>query len=101
MASRLVHFNVRDLDGAAIRSTVPRRLTQEISTLLYTTVSAAGSGPDGVRFESRHGEGLTLYAIYERPSAGDTHRSRLCTATTDHLLEAGDPDLVAARTCMA
>ena len=96
MASRLVHFNVPDLDGAAIRSTVPRRLTQEISTLLYATQSASEGRPDGVRFESRHGEGLTLYAIYERPSAGDTHRSRLLTATTNQALSESDPELAEA-----
>ena len=96
MASRLVHFNVPDLDGAAIRSTVPRRLTQEISTLLYATQTAGGGHPDGVRFESRHGEGLTLYAIYERPSAGDTHRSRLLAATTNQALAVTDPELAEA-----
>jgi hypothetical protein len=93
MASRLLHFNVPDLDGAALRSTVPRRLTQEISTLLCATQSAGGGIPDGVRFESRHGEGLILYAIYERPSAGDTHRSRLLTATTNQAIEVTDPEV--------
>jgi len=96
MASRLVHFHVPDLDGAAIRSTVPRRLTQEISSLLYAAHLSGDARPDGVRFESRHGEGLSLYAIYERPSAGDTHRSRLPTETTNRALARTDPDLAQA-----
>ena len=49
---------------STVRSTVPRALTQEMSNVLYATTLAGGLHPDGIRFESRHGNDLVLHAIY-------------------------------------
>jgi hypothetical protein len=61
-----------DFDGAAIRSAEPRALTQAISRFLYLHTSS----PDGVRFDSRHGNGLGLFAVFERQNTTDDINER-------------------------
>lgn len=53
-----------DFDAAALKRSQPRELTQRVATHLHATTDAAG-----VRFASRYGDDLTLWAIFER--AGD------------------------------
>jgi hypothetical protein len=60
-----------DFDGAAIRISEPRELTQQISRFLWEQTSH-----DGVLFESRFGNRLKLYAIFERPSTSSLARGR-------------------------
>lgn len=96
LASRLIHYGVPDMDGATIRSTVPRALTQEMSSLIYATAVGHGSQPDGIRFESSHGNGLILPAIFERPVAGDAESSRLLTARSEVEIDPSDPELLEA-----
>lgn len=97
-ASRLIHYRVPDIDGGAIRSTVPRSLTQEMSSVIYATTLADGPLPDGIRFESRHGNDLILHAVYERPSEGDGETSRLLTDRVERAIDpAGSELLEAAR----
>jgi len=96
LASRLIHYGVPDVDGATIRSTVPRALTQEMSSIFYATTLAGGLLPDGIRFESRHGNDLVLHAIYERPSAGDEASSRLLTDQSECDIDPADPELLEA-----
>lgn len=96
MAARLVHYGVPDLDGAAIRSTVPRRLTREIAHVLYDARLGDDRMADGVRFESRHGNDLVVWAVFERPAAGDDDHSRLLADRTAGPLEPDDPHLQAA-----
>lgn len=58
-----------DLDAAALKSSVPRELTQTMSGWFYTL------GPipvDGVAFGSRHGDNLPIWAIYEQPGEAET-----------------------------
>ena len=60
-----------DLDGAAIRISEPRELTQQISRFLWEQTPN-----DGVLFESRFGNRLKLYAIFERPLTSSLARGR-------------------------
>lgn len=55
-----------DVDAAAVRDSRPRSLTHAISAWLYTLVTADGVPVTGIQFQSRHGDALTLWAIYER-----------------------------------
>ena len=59
-------FGLADLDAAAIRDSRPRALTQAISAWIYTLSTAESEPLTGIEFLSRHGDNLTLWAIYER-----------------------------------
>ncbi|SNT40846.1 RES domain-containing protein [Rhodococcoides kyotonense] len=89
-----IRLGLMDLDTAAIRDGRPRALTQEISSWINTQ-----TGPDremvaGIQFESRHGDGLKLWAIYERP--GDSVVSANVTQLEYGPVLEDDPDLVEA-----
>lgn len=55
-------LGLTDFDGAAVRIAWPRLLTQSIATDLYTSTEL-----NGVRFNSRLGDDLELWAIFEKP----------------------------------
>lgn len=90
-----IRHGLADLDGAAIRDGRPRALTQAISQWINTLTDPTGAAPvTGIQFDSRHGDGLTLWAVYEREGDG---------AVSDHVtplyygpVEANDPDLIQA-----
>ena len=65
-------FGLADLDAAAIRDSRPRALTQAISAWLYTLRTPGGKPLNGIQFQSRHGDGLLLWAVYERDRAAGT-----------------------------
>ncbi len=66
LAARLVHYDIADLDGVAIRLTVPRRFTQEISRMVYETSTEAGTRAwDGISYLSRLGDDLRNWATFE------------------------------------
>lgn len=56
-------LGLADLDAAAIRDSRPRALTQAISAWLYTLRTPDGKPLNGIQFQSRHGDGLLLWAI--------------------------------------
>lgn len=60
LGAELVRHRIDDLDGAAIRMSAPRALTQEISRLVYERGDAAG-----VRYLSRLGDDGVSWAIHE------------------------------------
>jgi hypothetical protein len=71
LAARLVHYDIADLDGVAIRLTVPRRFTQEISRIVYETSTAAGTRTwDGISYLSRLGDDLRNWATFEPHEPG-------------------------------
>jgi hypothetical protein len=82
-----------DLDGAAIRTSEPRELTQQISRFLWERTPH-----DGVLFESRFGNRLKLYAIFERPSTSSLARgrSKLVSGTSHKLIPSISRDLTRA-----
>lgn len=65
MAARLLHYELDDLDAAAIRLQIPRRFTQEISRLIYDSVPEDAERYNGVRYLSRLGDEIENWAIFE------------------------------------
>lgn len=89
VAGLLTEHRMPDLDGAAIRS-ASRAFTQHLSRWLYSTI--VDDGPiDGIEFESRHGNRLVLWAVFER--AADESSSRLLTDHSSEPINRTDPDL--------
>lgn len=83
-----------DVDAAAIRGAEPRALTQAVAAWLHDLDGPDGQPVAGIQFESRHGEGLTLWAIFER--SPDEPVSSKLHDLTDAPLDVDDPDLVEA-----
>ncbi len=83
-----------DLDAAAIRLAEPRTLTQQVASWLYQQTGPDGEPLAGVRFTSRHGDELTLWALFERPN--DDHTSTQLRSPTAAPLDPADPELVHA-----
>lgn len=70
LASRLLHHRLHDLDAAAVRLSVPRRFTQEISRYVYDRSTPDGRRRfAGIAYRSRLGDEFRNWAIFE--SAGD------------------------------
>lgn len=92
--ARAIRLGLLDLDAAAIRDGRPRDLTQAISGWINTLTGPDGKAVAGVQFDSRHGDGLRLWALYERP--GDGPISGNVTPLDYGPVEETDPDLVEA-----
>jgi hypothetical protein len=94
---RALGLRLADFDGSAIRQYEPRILTQEVSLYLYRNSSPIY---DGIYFESRHGNDLELYAIYERSAtAGErVGRTRLLTNVLSSLVPTDSDDFNKALT---
>ncbi|RDV43407.1 RES domain-containing protein [Leifsonia sp. ku-ls] len=81
-----------DFDASALKSADPRELTQQVASYIYALPDDQGSTlVDGVRFASRHGDELTMWAVFERP--GDDPASRHIERIEAHLMDLGDPAL--------
>ena len=63
--SAVLHLGRQDFDTATLKDPALRSLTQPVATHLVAV------GVDGVTFTSRHGEELSLWAIFERPDDGE------------------------------
>jgi hypothetical protein len=60
---------VSEFDAATLRGTANQRLTQAASRLVYECLSADGQPQfDGVFYESRFGNDLQCWALFERPT---------------------------------
>jgi hypothetical protein len=79
----------QDLDAGAIRD-AKRELTQPISAWVYTLKSERNRPVDGIEYLSRHGDHLTLWAIYER---GQTDSPPQLTDRDDQPVTPDDMDL--------
>lgn len=67
LGRRLAHYSLHELDAAAIRMKAPRRLTQEISRLIYEQTTPGGQPAyAGIFYRSRLGDDLNNWAIFER-----------------------------------
>jgi len=92
---RVAHdLGVPDVDAAAIRLAEPRELTQQMARWIYQQTGPEGQPMAGVRFASRHGDELILWALFER--AHDTTTSRELSNTTTEPLNVDDPELLQA-----
>ena len=68
---RALAYSLQDFDTAALKSAENRLLTQEVSQYLWTRRNPDGTDfCDGIRFRSRHGDDLLLWAVYERDTDG-------------------------------
>lgn len=91
-----------DLDAAAVKLAEPRTLTQQIARWVYETPAdqveaAADQAPAaGVRFDSRHGDGVALWAVFEQPT--DPAVSPRITQPADQPLTDTTPELLDAFT---
>jgi hypothetical protein len=92
--AQAIRLGLADLDTAAIRDGRPRELTQTISQWINTLPDPDGEPVAGIEFESRHGDGLVLWALYERP--GDGPVSKNVTVLDYAPVEEHDPDLIEA-----
>lgn len=88
------HQGLPDVDAAAIRHAEPRDLTQAIAAWVYDLSGPDGHPVAGIRFDSRHGDRLGLWAIFERPGDGDS--SPHLHGATDEAIDPDDPNLVEA-----
>lgn len=89
-----IRHGLVDLDTAAIRDGRPRDLTQAISQWINSLTDPDGEPVAGIQFESRHGDGLVLWALYERP--GDGPVSKNVMVLDYGSVEEHDSDLVEA-----
>jgi RES domain len=92
LADRGLHYKIPELDASAIRLSVPRAFTQEISRLVFECATATG-GPQfaGINYRSRLGDEIENWAIFE-PAIGDPPLSQRSADPIDP----DDPDLHAA-----
>jgi len=89
------HAGLQDLDGSAIRAGQPRELTQAISSWIYRLATPTGDPLAGIQFDSRHGDGLLLWAIYERDHTSSIP-TELDNFSGEHDVTPADSDLVEA-----
>lgn len=92
LASRLVHYNISDLDGAAIRLSLPRRLTQEISRFVYEQTTPQDERAfAGITYLSRLGDEFRNWAVFEPADPEEARRVPEDAAVSR--ISAEDPDL--------
>ncbi|HZI97807.1 MAG TPA: RES family NAD+ phosphorylase [Actinomycetales bacterium] len=89
-----LQYGLVDVDAGVLRLSAPRALTQAIAAWLYDLHDGSRDLIDGVQFESRHGDELTLWAVFERGDDGDA--SALLTQTRSVPLHPDDPALIEA-----
>jgi hypothetical protein len=89
-----VRLELPDVDASAVRVSAPRQFTQSVAAWLYLQTGPDGAPLSGVRFDSRHGDGLTLWAVFERP--GDEPVSAQLSELTSESVDPSDPELVEA-----
>lgn len=94
-----LRLGLHDLDASAIRDGRPRELTQAISKWINTLIGSDDRPISGIQFDSRHGDGLALWALYERP--GDPAVSPHLTPFEQHPVSSADPALAEAMRLLA
>lgn len=87
LSSHAVHDGLADIDAAAIRLSVPRGFTQELSRYVYDLTEAGRRAWDGIAYRSRFGDNLRNWAMFEpmRPTSG-----------SGEAIAPDDPDLLEA-----
>ena len=83
LAARVVHYGISDLDGAAIRLSVPRLFTQEISRHVFEQTVGGRRRWDGISYRSKHGDDLENWAFFEPTSPVDQASAPFQTADPD------------------
>ena len=89
MAARMIHYGMKELDGSTIRE-ARREFTQEISLYVFSRADELGSPIfAGIAYESRLGNELMNWAIFERPDRDPVRNASSSDVGLD------DPDFVA------
>jgi hypothetical protein len=70
-----IRHGLLDLDTAAIRDGRPRAPTQAIFQWVNTLSDPGGEPVAGIQFDSRHGDGRVLWALYECPGDGPVSKN--------------------------
>ena len=65
-ASLVLQYGIDDLDAAAIRLSVPRAFTQELSSYFEAQIDDNGQAFAGIYFLSKHGDDIENWAIFEQ-----------------------------------
>ena len=65
-ASLVLQYGIDDLDAAAIRLSVPRAFTQELSSYFEAQIDENGQAYAGIHFLSKHGDDIENSAIFEQ-----------------------------------
>ncbi len=89
-----IKLRLVDGDAAALCLAEPRGFTQVIAAWLYDQTAPDGAPLAGVQFVSRHGDGLNLWAVFERP--GDDDVSARLRELESEPVDADDAELRAA-----
>lgn len=89
-----LRLELPDVDASAVRASAPRQFTQAVAAWFYLLAGPDGAPLAGVRFASRHGDDLMLWAVFERP--GDDPVSSRLTGLTSEAVDPSDPELVEA-----
>lgn len=84
-------FGLEDFDSSALQNARPRALTQRVGRHIYSLGHSDGGPFDGVRFRSRHGEDITLWAVFEQP--GDAESSSRLQDQQIAILDPGSADV--------
>lgn len=93
MAARALHYGLNDLDAAAIRLTVPRGFTQEISRHVYEESTPTGERRyAGISYRSKLGDEFRNWAIVEPADS----RIPFADGSQSSPLTAADPDFLEA-----
>lgn len=86
-----LRHGLADLDAGALRLSAPRALTQQVAGWLYDLHDGPHGVVDGVQFESRHGDRVAWWAVFERDN--DDTLSRQLSDVRALSLHADQPDL--------
>ncbi len=90
LAPRVVHYGIDDLDASAIRLSVPRSFTQEISRYVYDQSTPEGDRRfAGITYLSKLGDEFRNWALFEPAGA----ESPMAEESAPLPIEAHDPDL--------
>lgn len=82
-------MGLKDFDVSALKDTKARSLTQTVASHVY-----ASGKFDGVQFDSRHGDDLRLWAIFEQPD--DPSVSPRLDGIALHELHSSTPEILCA-----
>jgi RES domain-containing protein len=94
LAAEIVRNGLDEIDGAAIRQKAPRTLTRAISRHVYEHTTHDGHLFAGIFYESRHGNELHNYALFENGARWDFE------GVSDRALSRDDSDLQQAMTML-
>ena len=61
----MIELQLKEVDGASIRLTAPRRFTQAVSRYVFEAVADNGEPFAGIYYQSRLGDDVHCFALFE------------------------------------